>query len=92
MKDSFCNESNLSTDIPELMANSVLGIEQLMKIQLRYQQMLNCYDHSYDEWQKAFTEDLRPFRAYSDTTAVTIPINHPKFGGTIAALNKGLSA
>ena len=31
--------------------------------------MRNGYDYPYTEWQKVFTEDLKPFNGYSDTTS-----------------------
>lgn len=89
MKDLFCNQSALSYDVPRLIAEMLLGIEQVHRIEGRYQQMCNCYDFTYDEWCEAFAEDLKPFKEYKDTTSVTIPISHPQFSADIATLNKG---
>lgn len=89
MKDSFCNRCCLTTEIPALMANKVLGAEQLYGILFRYQQMRGNYALTYSEWQKVFTEDLKPFNGYRDTTSIVMPISHPQFSTDIAALHKG---
>ena len=51
--------------------------------------MRNGYDYPYTEWQKVFTEDLKPFNGYSDTTSVTIPLGNTQLGSDIKALHKG---
>ena len=89
MKDLFCNSCSLTGAVPELIAREVLGMEQLYRILFRYQQMRGNYALTYAEWQQVFTEDLKPFRGYSDTTSVTMPVTHPLFGADIAALGKG---
>lgn len=89
MKDSFCNRCHLTIEIPALIANKVLGEDQLYGILFRYQQMRGNYDLTYSEWQKVFTDDLKPFNGYTDTTSTVIPISHPQFGADIATLHKG---
>lgn len=74
MKTVFCNDCHLSDDIPKLVANDLLGIQQLDKLKARYKQMRKCYNYSYEEWQKEFSDDLKPFNGYTDTTSVCIPI------------------
>lgn len=85
----FCNPCHLTEEIPAIIANEILGIEQLQRILSRYQQMRAYYDLSYTEWQKVFTADLKPFKGYTDTTAVTIPIGNTKLSADIKALRKG---
>lgn len=89
MRDQFCNECGLSYDVPHLVAEWLLGVEHLGIIENRYEQMRNGYDYPYTEWQKVFTEDLKPFNGYSDTTSVTIPIGSTQLGFDIKALHKG---
>ena len=89
MKDLFCNSCSLTGAVPELIAREVLGMEQLYRILFRDQQLRGNYALTYAEWQQVFTEDLKPFRGYSDTTSVTMPVTHPLFGADIAALGKG---
>lgn len=89
MRDQFCNECGLSYDVPHLVAEWLLGVEHLGIIENRYEQMRNGYDYPYTEWQKIFTEDLKPFNGYSDTTSVTIPVGNTKLGTDIKALHKG---
>lgn len=89
MQDRFCNECGLSYDAPYLIAEWLLGVEHLGIIENRYEQMRNGYDYPYTEWQKIFTEDLKPFNGYSDTTSVTIPVGNTKLGTDIKALHKG---
>ncbi|MDR2995696.1 MAG: hypothetical protein LBV11_18120 [Bacillus cereus] len=79
MRAVFCNDCYLTEEVPKLVATELLGIQQLEKLKFRYQQMRRCYDFSYEEWQKAFTNELKPFNGYTDTTAVTIPISNPLF-------------
>ena len=89
MKDLFCNECNLSTQIPQFIAEKLLGIDNLPLLDARYEQMRNCYDYSYPQWQSVFTEGLKPFDGYDDTTAVTMPIKHPTFKTDFEELDKG---
>ena len=51
MRDQFCNECGLSYDVPHLVAEWLLGVEYLHRIENRYKQMRKCYDHTYAEWQ-----------------------------------------
>lgn len=89
MKTLFCNECYLSNKIPELIANELLGTEQLDRLMYRYQQMRECYDFSYEEWQNVFSKDLKPFQGYTDTTSVCIPVLHPIFKHDFEVINKG---
>ena len=89
MKDLFCNNCHLSSYIPQFKAEKLLGIDNLPLLDVRYEQMRNCYDYSYPQWQSVFTEDLKPFDGYDDTTAVTMPIKHPEFKPDIEKLDKG---
>lgn len=89
MKDLFCNKCNLSEQTPQLIAEEVLGVENLTLLNARYEQMQNGYDYSYEQWQELFTEELKPYRGYSDTTSVTMPIKHPKFKSDFEQLDKG---
>ena len=89
MKDFFCNNCHLSSYIPQFIAEKLLGIDNLPLLDARYEQMRNCYDYSYPQWQSVFTEDLKPFDGYDDTTAVTMPIKHPVFKPDIEKLDKG---
>ena len=89
MKKLFCNPCSISEQIPRLIAEDVLGIENLSLLNARYEQMRKCYDFSYEQWQSEFTEDLKPFRGYSDTTAVTMPIKHQLFKQDFEQLSKG---
>lgn len=79
MRTVFCNDCHLSDDIPKLVADELLGIQQLDMLKARYKQMRKCYDFSYAEWQKEFSDDLKPFNGYTDTTSVCIPILNPLF-------------
>ena len=72
MRNLFCNECGLSYEIPHLVAERLLGVEYLHRIESRYEQMRKCYDCTCAEWQGVFTEDLKPFGGYDDTTSVTI--------------------
>ncbi len=89
MKELFCNECSLSYDIPRLVAETLLGVESLYKTALRYKQMRDCYDCTCAEWQQVFTDELKPFREYDDTTSVTIPIGNSPLGADIKALHMG---
>ena len=89
MKDLFCNNCHLSSYIPQFIAEKLLGIDNLPLLDVRYEQMRNCYDYSYPQWQSVFTEDLKPFNKYDDTTAVTMSIKHPIFMPDIETLDKG---
>lgn len=79
MRTVFCNDCHLSDDIPKLVADELLGAQQLDMLKARYKQMRKCYDFSYAEWQKEFSDDLKPFNGYTDTTTVCIPILNPLF-------------
>lgn len=89
MKTVFCNECNLLEEIPKLVANELLGVTQLEKLKARYQQMRECYGFSYEEWQDVFTNKLKPFRGYTDTTSVTIPVLNPLFKHDFENIVKG---
>ena len=89
MKTLFCNKCNLTEQIPKLISEEVLGMENLSLLNVRYEQMQNGYDYSYEQWQELFTDDLKPYKGYSDTTGVTIPIKHPKFKIDFEQLGKG---
>ena len=88
MRDQFCNECGLTYDIPHLVAEMLLGVEYLHRIENRYEQMRKCYDCTCVEWQSVFTEDLKPFGGYDDTTSVTIPIGNSQLGANIKSLHK----
>lgn len=89
MQDLFCNECGLSSGIPHLVAEWLLGVEYQKRIEDRYDQMRKCYNYSYAEWQSAFTDELKPFGGYDNTTTVTIPIGKSKLRHDIKALNRG---
>lgn len=89
MKNQFCNTCHLTMEIPTFVSNEILGVGQLYKLLFRYQQMRANYDLTYAEWQKVFTEDLKPYKGYTDTTSITIPITHPYFAAEITKLHKG---
>lgn len=89
MKNLFCNNCNLSEEIPQLIADELLGVENLSQLKGRYQQMKEGYDFSYEQWQSLFTEELKPFRGYTDTTGIMMPIKHPKFKTDFELLGKG---
>lgn len=89
MKNLFCNNCNLSEEIPQLIADELLGVENLSQLKGRYQQMKEGYDFSYEQWQSLFTEELKPFRGYTDTTGIMMPIKHPKFKTDFEQLSKG---
>ena len=79
MENLFCNKCNLSEKIPQLIAEEVLGAENLSLLKERYQQMKEGYNFSYEQWQGLFTENLKPFRGYADTTGIMMSVKHPKF-------------
>ncbi len=89
MQDQFCNECGLSQDVPHLVAERLFGVEYLHRIENRYEQMRKCCDCTCTEWQEVFTEDLKPYNGYSDTTSVTIPIGNSQLGADIKKLHKG---
>ncbi len=89
VKDLFCNECNLTITVPNIISEELLGIDQLSKIEARYTMMRENYDCSYVEWQDRFNNDLKPFRGYTDTTCVTIPISKQPFQQDFELLNKG---
>ena len=89
MKELFCNACELSQTIPRLIADQLLGAEQLPLVTARYRQMQEGYDCTYEGWQSLFTDDLRPFRGYTGTTAVMIPIAHEQFKQDFAEMGKG---
>ena len=87
----FCGNEQITQKIYKMIADDLLGGEQLKKIEMRYSDMrrnFNNYPKYYakdrPEWQ--FSEGLYPFKPveydkpyYLDTTAVPIPITHPDF-------------
>lgn len=86
----FCENEIISHKIHRLVANNLLGVEQLPKIICRYDDMrvnFNKYPSDYaktkdEQW--VFSEGLEPFapkgrEPYGDTTAVPIPVSHPDF-------------
>lgn len=78
MKNKFCDCPNLQEKTIHLIADRLLGDEQLKKLQMRYNDMKSNYDvKSYRNWQ--FSEGLKPFNGYTNTTAVPISIKHPDF-------------
>ncbi len=90
MEKLFCNECNLSTQIPNFIAEELLGIENLSLLQNRYNQMKEGYNLNYPEWRNIFTDKLRPFHAeWDDTTAVTIPIKHKLFKQDFERIGEG---
>ena len=89
MENLFCNKCNLSEKIPQLIAEEILGMDNLSLLKERYQQMKEGYNFSYKQWQELFTEDLKPFREYTDTTGIMMSIKHPKFKTDFEQLGKG---
>ena len=89
MKHIFCNPCSISEEIPQLIAEEVLGMDNLSLLKERYQQMKEGYNFSYEQWQELFTEDLKPFREYTDTTGIMMSIKHPKFKTDFEQLGKG---
>lgn len=51
--------------------------------------MRDNYDCNYVQWQDSFNSDLKPFRGYTDTICVTIPITVQPFQQDFELLNKG---
>ena len=89
----FLDDKEIACRIYEMLANDVLGKEQLEKIKLRYDDMYrNFFNYSKDEAQKLglkdaiweFSSGVEPFtptgwnRYYEDTITVPIPITHPE--------------
>lgn len=90
MEILFCNECNLSKQIPNFIAEELLGVENLSLLQERYHQMKDGYNLTYLEWRDVFTDKLKPFREeWDDTTAVTIPIKHKLFKQDFERIGKG---
>ena len=90
MKNLFCNECNLSKQIPNFIAEELLGVENLSLLQERYHQMKDGYNLTYLEWRNIFTDKLKPFRQeWDDTTAVTMPIKHKLFKQDFERIDKG---
>ena len=89
MKKLFCNKCNLSEDIRQLIAKDVLGVENLPLLKERYQQMKEGYNFSYSEWQTLFSDNLKPFCGYTDTTAVMMSIKHSVFKTDFERIGKG---
>ena len=86
----FCNDCHLTELIPQLVADELLGTENLPLLKERYQQMRNGYNLTYLEWRKIFTEKLKPFRAeWDDTTAVTMQIKHQLFKNDFERMGRG---
>lgn len=89
MEQSFCNECHLTSFVPNLVAEQLLGIEQLPLVKARYRAMQENFDCNYAQWQGRFGCGMRPFRGYTDTTAVPMPITYPMFSSDFAAIGKG---
>ncbi len=82
MKNTFLNSNELGliNEIPKLIANQLLGEDQLDIILGRYIIMVNNYDFSYEEWQNHFGSGMQPYNnGDSNTTSVTMKITHPIF-------------
>ena len=91
---TFLDDKEIAYQIYEMLANDILGKEQLEKIKLRYDDMYrNFFNYSKDEAQKLglkdaiweFSSGVETFtstgwnRYYEDTITVPIPITHPDF-------------
>lgn len=91
---TFLDDKEIACRIYEMLANDILGKEQLEKIKLRYDDMYrNFFNYSKDEAQKLglkdaiwkFSTGVEPFtparwkRYYEDTITVPIPITHQDF-------------
>ena len=50
MKDLFCNKCGLTHRVPLLVAERLLGVEHLYRIESR--QMRKNFNYTYVEWQK----------------------------------------
>lgn len=85
----FCNTCELTERVPRLIANALLGTEQLPLLRIRYRIMQENYDCDYAAWQSRFGHGMAPFNGYTDTTAVPIPITHPIFRAAFDAIGKG---
>ena len=90
----FSDDKEIACRIYDMLANDILGKEQMEKIKLRYDDMYrNFFNYSKDEAQKLglkdaiweFSSGVEPFtptgwnRYYEDTITVPIPITHPDF-------------
>mgnify|MGYP003445483237 FL=1 len=90
MENLFCNECNLSKQIPYFIAEELLGVENLSLLKERYHQMKEGYNLTYHEWRNIFTDKLKPFREeWDDTTAVTIPVKHKLFKQDFERIGEG---
>ena len=91
---SFFDDKEIACRIYEMLANDILGKEQLEKIKLRYNDMYrNFLNYSKGEAHKLglkdavwkFSTGVGPFTPagwkhyYEDTITVPIPITHPDF-------------
>lgn len=91
---TFLDDKEIACRIYEMLANDILGKEQLEKIKLRYDDMYrNFFNYSKDEAQKLglkdafwkFSTGVEPFtparwkRYYEDTITVPIPITNQDF-------------
>ena len=91
---TFLDDKEIACKIYRMLANDILGEEQLEKIKLRYYDMYrNFFKYSKDEAEKLglknsvrkFSPGLEPFkpagwkRYYEDTITVPIPITHSDF-------------
>lgn len=86
---TFLDEFNHDgkTRIIDLVATEILGVEQREKIGQRYEDMKHNFNaYTRDGLAKApgerewiFSEGLTPWKNYSDTTSVPIPLTHPTF-------------
>ncbi len=91
LRSTFLDDNEVAYQIYDLLANDVLGIEQLEKIKLRYYDMSRNFcnyskveaKNTAEVWQ--FSKGLEPFkpkgwdRYYYDALIVPIPITHPNF-------------
>lgn len=89
MNTTFLDEFNHDgkTRILDLLATEILGVAQREKIGQRYEDMKHNFNaYTKDGLAKApgerewiFSEGLTPWKYYSDTTSVPIPLTHPTF-------------
>lgn len=89
LKELFCNDCNLTSFVPQLVAEDMLGMEQLPLLKTRYRVMRENFNCSCKEWQGHFGEGMKPFNGYTDTTAVPVPITHPEFKADFEKIGKG---